>query len=553
MQQIEIHIVFYSELDIKVHGLYQTIQHDSYVPMALCYAVDYEEVKIVDLTETGRLPGVVVRAVLNPKVIKYAHNAEATWLQLTKILKSSFEYENWRDISKFLKYIGITDEETAMSNYELFFCSSRKVGKVLIRNTPAMFSEKWKQYKVNMKHYIDIIRECLKEYAPYMKESIWMQQKYMVQIHKIKLEMDMESLVIANRKEHMELASALRRICRILNLRSEEDYRKILSIINKTISKEEEEGVLKQYAGAMGLNLAKIKYFRNRLNSKNAMRFSDLIDKCKYGGRLQGYDCSLEMISFLLNDAAFISKGNRYYLCTYHNMEAEIVAWLGDSKLPEPEKTNMDNVLWSDIYKACLYGGGKTYLQTIRMDKGHKGEISWNQMVMGWRASNKEIVSLWGMMFRACCYCLLFRTSVEIGKIRLSYENNRLKIELPSGRNIFLMNCRIDKEEQNQYRVWYKRDKKQEEQYLDGGKLCRIITYYIQQDIIENLLALFMENGFHVVAAGRNYIAINEIPNVLVEGELHKILQIMPTWCNGLYLIEKVQCMGRERNDKETL
>lgn len=559
MQQIYLHIVFYSELNEKNNGLYQTIQHDSYAPLALCYAIDDGEVKIIDLMEEKRLPPKVVCAVLNPKIVKYAHNAEATWVQLTKILKRQFDYKGWRDISKFLKYLRIEEEVSRVSEYEQFFCHPQRFGKITVRNNPLDFPVKWKQYRDNMKYYIDMIFENEREYACYMKESVWKFQKYMVQVHSNKLVVEPEKLVFANRKEKAEFLSTLREVARILNLKSEMDYRELSAVINGGLAEKEEKTILKKCAESIGWNRAKIKYYQYKMSCEYVMRFSNLMNKCRCTGVLQGCDYSDEMILFLLENATFQSKEMKRYLCSYQNLEIAIVSWLGNEQQLQSARIDFgkqDNSMDKDIYKACLYGGGKTNLEFLRTGKQNNGNLSWNRMVMEWRSNNKEIVSLWGLLFRACCYCLLFQTSLEAGKVKLSYIKGNLQIKLPSERNIILLDCRIDKDEQGENKIWYKESKmgkKQNRQYLDGGKLCRIITSFVQQDIIEELFLMLMDKEFHVIAVGNNYIAIEEEQNALKENELHNVLRTLPRWCKGLNLTENIQCIGKEQNEDRTL
>ncbi len=559
MQQIYLHIVYYSELNVKSNGLYQTIQHDSYEPMALCYAFDDEKIQIADLTVEKRLPGKVVGAVLNPNIIKYAYNAEATWLQLTQILKRTFDYENWRDISKFLQYLGIAEEVSGISEYEKFFCHSQRFGKIVVRNKAVDFPEKWKQYRENMNGYINILFKIKRKYACYMKENVWKIQRYMVRVHSNKLEIKPERLILANQKENGKFLSTLKEVSEVLNLKSEKDYKELSAVVKGELSEEEEKRILKKSAEAIGWNRARIKHYQQKMSCEHVMRFSNLINKCRYMSYLQGCDYSDEIILFLLENATFFSKETRRYLCTYQNFEIAIVKWLSNDQQLQSlqiDLSNQDNSIAGDVYKACLYGGGKTNLEFLRTGKQNNGNLSWNRMVREWRAANKEIVSLWGMLFRACCYCLLFQTSLEVGKIKLSYIKGSLRIILPSERNIMLLECQIDKDEQGESKIWYKENKKgkkQNKQYLDGGKLCRIITSFVQQDIIEELLLVLMDKEFHVIAVGSNCIAVEEEQNALKEDELHNVLRTLPEWCKGLYLIENIQCIGKEQNEDRTL
>lgn len=107
----------YGDLDLKKVGLYRYVKHSSFHPWCLAYAYDDEPTKL--WAQGDIFPTNLIKAIKNPKVKIYAHNAEFEWQVLktmgyglnlkrfvdTQALAGVFGYPLGLD--KFCKAIGL--------------------------------------------------------------------------------------------------------------------------------------------------------------------------------------------------------------------------------------------------------------------------------------------------------------------------------------------------------------------------------------------------------------------------------------------------------------
>ena len=121
MTKLWIDFETYSDLDIKKVGLYKYIQHPSFYPWCLAYAIDDEEVELWSNYEEMSLT--LVKALTNPTAKIYAHNAEFEWQVLKKIgydislrrfvdtqaLAGTFGYP--LSLDKFCKAVGLSESK----------------------------------------------------------------------------------------------------------------------------------------------------------------------------------------------------------------------------------------------------------------------------------------------------------------------------------------------------------------------------------------------------------------------------------------------------------
>lgn len=87
MHELDVHLVFYSQLNIVQCGLCQTVEDMSYMPLLICYSLDRAATKIIDLTAGEAMPEEFTRAILDADTIKYAYHAENVWFQISKLME----------------------------------------------------------------------------------------------------------------------------------------------------------------------------------------------------------------------------------------------------------------------------------------------------------------------------------------------------------------------------------------------------------------------------------------------------------------------------------
>nr|WP_302427084.1 hypothetical protein [Limosilactobacillus mucosae] len=88
MKQLSIDIETYSSTNLNQTGVYRYADSDDFELLLFGYAVDFGQVKVIDLTHGEKIPPQIIQALNDPTIIKSAFNAhrwspfKACWLAL---------------------------------------------------------------------------------------------------------------------------------------------------------------------------------------------------------------------------------------------------------------------------------------------------------------------------------------------------------------------------------------------------------------------------------------------------------------------------------------
>ena len=84
MRHLSIDIETRSSEDIGKVGLYKYAQSDDFSILLFAYKAGREPVEVIDMAQGERIPGEVLLALSDPKVIKHAYNAAFEWYCLNR-------------------------------------------------------------------------------------------------------------------------------------------------------------------------------------------------------------------------------------------------------------------------------------------------------------------------------------------------------------------------------------------------------------------------------------------------------------------------------------
>ncbi len=73
--KLYIDVETYSDIDLKFSGAYKYIESPDFEILLIAYAFDQGEIKVIDLAQGESLPPEFTKALENPEIKKYAHNA----------------------------------------------------------------------------------------------------------------------------------------------------------------------------------------------------------------------------------------------------------------------------------------------------------------------------------------------------------------------------------------------------------------------------------------------------------------------------------------------
>ena len=261
---------------------------------------------------------------------------------------------------------------------------------------------------------------------------------------------------------------------------------------------------------------------------------------------------------------AFIPKdGCRFLVADFSAIEARVLAWLaneewvleefrGKGKIYEATASRMFHIPQESIVKgnpnyeyrqkgkqatlSCGYGGGVGALKAM----GAKmPEEEMQPLVDAWRAANPNIVAFWSALDRAARTVIRRKTSAHVGKVTLYWQDDKMFMRLPSGRNLCYQSPHFTENRFGSDAIGYYAPNAAGQMVVQetfGGKLAENATQAIARDILAHALLTLEKNGYPVIFHVHDE-AVIEMP--IGQGGLEeacRLMAIAPDWAEDLPL-----------------
>ena len=268
-------------------------------------------------------------------------------------------------------------------------------------------------------------------------------------------------------------------------------------------------------------------------------------------------------LSELIRTAFIPRDGCRFLVADFSAIEARVLAWLaneewvleefrGKGKIYEATASRMFHIPQESIIKgnpnyeyrqkgkqatlSCGYGGGVGALKAM----GAKmPEEEMQPLVDAWRAANPNIVAFWGALDRAARTVIRRKTSARVGKVTLYWQDDKMFMRLPSGRNLCYQSPHFTENRFGSDAIGYYAPNAAGQMAVQetfGGKLAENATQAIARDILAHALLMLEKNGYPVVFHVHDE-AVIEMPNG--QGSLEeacRLMAITPDWAKDLPL-----------------
>lgn len=194
MKLLSIDIETYSSVDLVKCGVYAYCESADFEVLLFAYAVDEEEVKVVDFASGEKLPDALLKALTDPAVIKTAYNANFERTCLAKFFGKPMPPEQWRCSSVHALMLGLPGhldgvakclklkeqkmkEGKALIRYFSVPCKPTKVNGGRNRNLPEHDPDKWLTFKDYCKQDVEVERQIRKKLEafpiPKMEQKLW--------------------------------------------------------------------------------------------------------------------------------------------------------------------------------------------------------------------------------------------------------------------------------------------------------------------------------------------------------------------------------------------
>ena len=268
-------------------------------------------------------------------------------------------------------------------------------------------------------------------------------------------------------------------------------------------------------------------------------------------------------LSELIRTAFIPKEGCRFIVADFSAIEARVLAWLageewvldefrGKGKIYEATASRMFHIPQESIVKghpnyeyrqkgkqatlSCGYGGGVGALKAM----GAKmPEEEMQPLVDAWRAANPNIVAFWNAMDRAARKVIRSKTSARVGKVTLYWQDDKMLMRLPSGRNLCYQSPHFTMNRFGSDAIGYYAPNaagQMVEQETFGGKLAENATQAIARDILAHAMLNLDAAGYPIVFHVHDE-AVMEMP--IGEGSMEDACAVMgqpPDWASDLPL-----------------
>ena len=176
MRILSIDIETFSSVDLTKCGVYKYTESEDFEILLFAYAFDDEDIKIIDLAQSEKLPKEVIEAIYSPNVIKSAFNAQFERVCLSRYFSMELPIEQWRcsmvhsltlglpgSLENVAKCLNLKtqkmDEGKNLIRYFSIPCKPNKSNGGRTRNLPSHDKEKWELFKEYCKRDVEVERE----------------------------------------------------------------------------------------------------------------------------------------------------------------------------------------------------------------------------------------------------------------------------------------------------------------------------------------------------------------------------------------------------------
>lgn len=277
-----------------------------------------------------------------------------------------------------------------------------------------------------------------------------------------------------------------------------------------------------------------------------------------------------KVLSELIRSSFIPKEGSRFIIADYNAIEARVIAWLANEtwrlnvfnshgRIYETSAAKMFHVSEKEVTKGSIlrekgkiaelalgYQGGKGALLAMGALKMGLDDKEVTNLVITWRAANRNIVKLWKNIERAALKSVIYGKVVKMRNgIIFSMEDGILFITLPSGRSLAYINARVKRDFRlNKNVLTYEGVDQNKKQWgvlkTYGGKLTENIVQAIARDCLGEAMLNLEKAGYKCVIHVHDEVVL-EVP----EGfgsvkEVEEIMSMPILWAMDLPLTAEV-------------
>ena len=275
------------------------------------------------------------------------------------------------------------------------------------------------------------------------------------------------------------------------------------------------------------------------------------------------YGNTPDILSQLIRTMLIAKPGCKFIVADFSAIEARVLAWLAGEEWRMEAFKNGEDIYCASASQmfgvpvvkhgingelrqkgkvaelACGYGGAAGALISMgALDMG-LSEEELPDLIDDWRNSNPKIVQFWWDIEKAAIETIKDHKDRQVGRIGVSFSNNTLWLQLPSGRRLAYVKPKLQPNRFGRLSITYEglgQNNKWSRIETYSGKLVENITQATARDLLAEAMWRIENAGLDIVGHVHDEVIL-EVPEDDVTVE--KVCQIMnqnPKWADGICL-----------------
>ena len=275
------------------------------------------------------------------------------------------------------------------------------------------------------------------------------------------------------------------------------------------------------------------------------------------------YGNTPDILSQLIRTMLIAKPGCKFIVADFSAIEARVLAWLAGEEWRMEAFKNGEDIYCASASQmfgvpvvkhgingelrqkgkvaelACGYGGAAGALISMgALDMG-LSEEELPDLIDDWRNSNPKIVQFWWDIEKAAIESIKDHKDRQVGRIGVSFSNNTLWLQLPSGRRLAYVKPKLQPNRFGRLSITYEglgQNNKWSRIETYSGKLVENITQATARDLLAEAMWRIENAGLDIVGHVHDEVIL-EVPEdgVSVE-DVCQIMNQNPRWADGIVL-----------------
>ena len=275
------------------------------------------------------------------------------------------------------------------------------------------------------------------------------------------------------------------------------------------------------------------------------------------------YGNTPDILSQLIRTMLIAKPGHKFIVADFSAIEARVLAWLAGEEWRMEAFKNGEDIYCASASQmfgvpvvkhgingelrqkgkvaelACGYGGAAGALISMgALDMG-LSEEELPDLIDDWRNSNPKIVQFWWDIEKAAIETIKDHKDRQVGRIGVSFSNNTLWLQLPSGRRLAYVKPKLQPNRFGRLSITYEglgQNNKWSRIETYSGNLVENITQATARDLLAEAMWRIENAGLDIVGHVHDEVILEVSEDGVTVEDVCQIMNQNPKWADGIVL-----------------